>query len=81
MMPPRRIHSTTSLMRSKPGKHVILSFGDYESDLDYLLVSNLLTRKIREAWEEQTNQFRRHGENRTTSAGDRGGGSPQAAQP
>ena len=47
----------------KAGKHVVLSFGDYESDLDYLLVSNLLTRKIREAWEEQTNQFRSHGEN------------------
>ena len=45
----------------KAGQHVILSFGDYESDLDYLLVSNLLTRKIREAWEEQTNQFRSHG--------------------
>jgi len=43
------------------GRHVILSFGDYESDLDYLLVSNLLTRKIREAWEEQTNAFRSHG--------------------
>jgi len=28
----------------KAGRHVILSFGDYESDLDYLLVSNLLTR-------------------------------------
>ena len=43
------------------GRHAILSFGDYESDLDYLLVSNLLTRKIREAWEEQTNTFRSHG--------------------
>ena len=43
------------------GRHVILSFGDYETDLDYLLVSNLLTRKIREAWEEQTNAFRSHG--------------------
>ncbi len=30
------------------GQHVILSFGDHESDLDYLLVSNLLTRRIRE---------------------------------
>ena len=40
------------------GKHVILSFGDYESDLDYLLVTNLLTRRIRAAWEERTNQFR-----------------------
>ena len=43
------------------GQHIVLSFGDYESDLDYLLVSNLLTRKIREAWEESTNQFRAHG--------------------
>ncbi|MRR29040.1 ATP-binding protein [bacterium] len=43
------------------GQHVILSFGDYESDLDYLLVSNLLTRKIRDAWEESTNDFRSHG--------------------
>ena len=45
----------------KAGQHVILSFGDYETDLDYLLVSNLLTRKIREAWEESTNEFRSHG--------------------
>ena len=40
---------------------MILSFGDYESDLDYLLVSNLLTRKIRDAWEKTTNEFRSHG--------------------
>jgi hypothetical protein len=44
------------------GRHVILSFGNNESDLDYLLVSNLLTRRIREKWEESTNQFRSHGE-------------------
>jgi hypothetical protein len=43
------------------GRHVVLSFGDDESDLDYLLVSNLLTRKIREAWEKRTNEFRSHG--------------------
>ncbi len=43
------------------GRHVVLSFGDNESDLDYLLVSNLLTRKIREAWEKRTNEFRSHG--------------------
>ena len=47
----------------KAGQHVVLSFGDYETDLDYLLVSNLLTRKIREAWEEMTNEFRSKGEN------------------
>lgn len=40
------------------GKHIVLSFGKFESDLDYLLVSNLLTRKIRERWEVKTNKFR-----------------------
>jgi len=40
------------------GKHIILSFGDFENDLDYLLVTNMLTRKIRKAWEEKTNAFR-----------------------
>ena len=43
------------------GQHVILSFGRHESDLDYLLVSNLLTRKIREQWEETTNAYRSSG--------------------
>jgi len=40
------------------GLHVILSFGDYETDLDYLLVSNLLTRRIRETWVKTTNEYR-----------------------
>jgi uncharacterized protein len=43
------------------GQHVILSFGKHEQDLDYLLVSNLLTRRIRQAWEERTNHFRTTG--------------------
>jgi hypothetical protein len=43
------------------GQHVILSFGEHESDLDYLLVSNLLTRKIRERWEQRTNAYRSSG--------------------
>ena len=34
------------------GQHVVLSYGEHESDLDYLLVSNLLTRKIRAVWEK-----------------------------
>ncbi len=63
------------------GQHVVLSFGGYESDLDYLLVSNLLTRKIRDAWEHKTNDFRSHGKERAAPAGHRGGGGPQAAQP
>jgi hypothetical protein len=37
------------------GQHIVLSFGDNEADLDYLLVSNLLTRRIRQAWVKQTN--------------------------
>ncbi len=43
------------------GQHVVLSFGDFESDLDYLLVANLLTRRIRAAWEQRTNAFRSTG--------------------
>ncbi len=44
------------------GKHVILSFGQaYDTDLDYLLVSNLLTRRIRQHWEQKTNDFRSSG--------------------
>ena len=44
------------------GQHVILSFGKHERDLDYLLVSNLLTRQIRERWEQRTNAYRSSGE-------------------
>ena len=43
------------------GQHVVLSFGKNESDLDYLLVSNLLTRRIRDAWERRTNDYRSSG--------------------
>jgi len=40
------------------GQHVVLSFGTHETDLDYLFVSNLLTRRIRNVWERRTNNFR-----------------------
>ena len=43
------------------GQHVVLSFGKFESDLDYLLVANLLSRHIRATWESRTNQFRTSG--------------------
>jgi DNA helicase HerA-like ATPase len=43
-------------------KNVVLSFGNYERDLDYLLVTNLLTRRIRAAWEKSTDEFRTRGE-------------------
>ncbi|MFN3741616.1 MAG: ATP-binding protein [Anaerolineales bacterium] len=40
------------------GQHVFLSFGKYDQDLDYLLVSNVLSRRIREEWEKRTDAFR-----------------------
>jgi hypothetical protein len=43
------------------GQHIVLSFANHETDLDYLLVSNLLTRRIRQAWEKSTNHFRSTG--------------------
>ncbi|HSQ17033.1 MAG TPA: ATP-binding protein [Anaerolineales bacterium] len=51
--------SISEVIKALEGEqHVVLSFGKFETDLDYLLVSNLLTRRIREAWEKKTNQFR-----------------------
>jgi uncharacterized protein len=44
------------------GQHIVMSFGNFESDLDYLLMCNLLTRRIRQAWEQRTNQFRAKGD-------------------
>ncbi len=38
------------------GRHVILSFGEHEEELDYLLVTNILTRHIRKHWVDQTNK-------------------------
>jgi hypothetical protein len=43
------------------GQHVVLSFGGHETDLDYLFISNLLTRHIRHAWEARTNEYRSRG--------------------
>jgi hypothetical protein len=40
------------------GRHVILGFGEYDNDLDYLLVSNLLTRRIRQHWVKRTEEFK-----------------------
>ncbi|MEL7626729.1 MAG: DUF87 domain-containing protein [Anaerolineaceae bacterium] len=39
------------------GRHVVLSFGKNDSELDYLLVTNLITRKIRDAWEQSTENY------------------------
>jgi len=40
------------------GRHVILSFGEYDYELDYLLVSNILTRRIRQKWVTKTEAFK-----------------------
>ncbi len=45
------------------GQQIILSFGKFEQDLDYLLVANLLSRHIRKRWEYNTNHFRSTGQN------------------
>ena len=36
------------------GRHVILSFGEHDNELDYMLVSNVLTRRIRQEWVRKT---------------------------
>lgn len=40
------------------GRHVILSFGEFDDDLDYLLVSNILTRRIRQHWVKRTEEHK-----------------------
>lgn len=44
------------------GRHVILSFGEHESELDYLLVSNILTRRIRQHWVKKSEAQRTLGQ-------------------
>lgn len=39
------------------GISVILSFGRFQTDLDYLLVANILTRKVRAEWERRSEEF------------------------
>lgn len=45
------------ILALEDGKHVILHFGKHGSMLDYMLVSNLVTRKVRAAWERKTEQY------------------------
>ncbi|MCI0396915.1 MAG: ATP-binding protein [Chloroflexi bacterium] len=42
-------------------RHVILSFGEHDSELDYLLVSNILTRRIRQHWVKKTEERKTSG--------------------
>ncbi|VAW38979.1 Bipolar DNA helicase HerA [hydrothermal vent metagenome] len=43
------------------GRHVILGFGEYDNELDYLLVSNILTRRIRQHWVKRTEKYKTQG--------------------
>ncbi len=54
-------NSLQQIIEALAGKlHVVLSFGGHEEDLDYLLVTNLITRRIRQEWEKRTNAYRSH---------------------
>jgi DNA helicase HerA-like ATPase len=44
--------------RLESGRHVILSFGRFEAEEDYLLVSNILTRRIRDRWVAATERHK-----------------------
>ncbi len=46
------------------GHHIVLSFGEHDHDLDYLLVTNILTRRIREAWQKKTDEYRSDPQNK-----------------
>ena len=51
--------SLTNMIDSlENGKTVIVNFGRYETDMDLILVSNILSRLIRSRWVEKTNEFR-----------------------
>lgn len=39
------------------GRHVILHFGRYDDSLDQILVANMVTRRIRELYQEKTEAF------------------------
>jgi len=39
------------------GKHVVLQFGRHNSILDYVLVSNLVTRRVRKRYEEKMRRY------------------------
>lgn len=39
------------------GRHVVLEFGRHDSGLAYMLVANIITRRIRRRWVDQTEYF------------------------
>ena len=47
----------------RKGKHVVLSFDGMQSEMDYLLVSNILTYRIRNEWIDMMNAYRANSQN------------------
>lgn len=41
------------------GKHIILEFGRNDTVLDYMLVANIVTRRIRRLWQEKVEEYER----------------------
>jgi len=41
------------------GRHIVLEFGRYRTPLPYMLVANIITRRIHRRWEEQTEEYQR----------------------
>lgn len=46
------------------GLHVVLDFGGYDSVLAYVLVANIITRRIHRRWVQWTEQYRQNAANR-----------------
>jgi uncharacterized protein len=43
------------------GQHVVLDFGRYDDVLTYILVANIITRRIHQRWVQQTETFQQSG--------------------
>ncbi len=39
------------------GRHVVIEFGQHNNSLAYMLVANIITRRIHRRWVDQTNRF------------------------
>ena len=50
----------------KLGKHAVIEFGSSDNILSYMLIANIITRRIHKEWKEQTERF-----TRTKEEGDR----------
>ena len=44
------------------GRHIVLSFGQHDNELDYIIVSNILTRRIRAEWVHKTEHAKMSGQ-------------------